>query len=155
MPDEPRMDWLYTLSAELGAPIAVGATPHGTRLFVPFTGGTFDGPRLKGMVLPGGGDWLLVRPDGVGELDVRATLETHDGALLYVAYRGYLTRVMDLIPRWSQGEAIPREEYYFATTPYFEASAPQYDWLQQTITIGIGALVTGGVRYDVFALPQN
>jgi hypothetical protein len=152
MPTEPRLEWLYTLSAELGPPVAIGATPHGTRLIVPVTGGTVDGPRLKGKVLPGGGDWVLVRPDGVGELDVRSTIETHDGALLYVTYRGYLTRVMELIPRWSQGEAIPSDEHYFATTPYFETGASSYDWLQQTITVGIGALVPGGVRYDVFAV---
>jgi hypothetical protein len=103
-------------------------------------------------VLAGGGDWLLVRPDGVGELDVRATLQTDDGALVYVTYRGYLSRIMELIPRWAAGEEIPREEYYFAVTPYFETGAPQYAWLQQTIAIGIGQLVRGAVAYDVYAV---
>jgi hypothetical protein len=152
MQNEPRLDFLYTITAELAAPIAIGECPHGNRQIVPVTGGSFEGPHLKGTVLAGGGDWLLVRPDGVGELDVRATLQTDDGALVYVTYRGYLSRIMELIPRWAAGEEIPREEYYFAVTPYFETGAPQYAWLQQTIAIGIGQLVRGAVAYDVYAV---
>jgi hypothetical protein len=152
VPIEPRLELLYTLTADLGPPTTVGATPHGTRLIVPVTGGSFQGPRLTGRILPGGGDWLLVRPDGVGELDVRATLETDDGALLYVTYRGYISRVFELLPRWSQGEEIPREEHYFVTTPYFETAAPAYDWLQRTVVVGLGQLIPGGVRYDVFTV---
>jgi hypothetical protein len=103
-------------------------------------------------VLPGGADWLLVRPDGVGELDVRVTLQTDDGALIYVTYRGYLTRILELFPRWAQGEQIPDDEYYFMITPYFETSAAQYAWLQQVVAIGRGSLIQGGVSYQVFAV---
>ena len=78
MPTAPRLEYLYTLVAELGAPADIGDTPHGHRLVIPVTGGTFEGPRLRGTVRPGGGDWLLIRPDGTGELDVRGTLETDD-----------------------------------------------------------------------------
>ena len=120
---------------------------------MPVTGGSFEGPRLKGKVLPAiGAVWLLVRPDGVGELDVRVTVQTEDGALIYVTYRGYLTKVFELIPRWAAGEQIPREEYYFVITPYFETSAAQYAWLQQVVTIGMGTLIPGGVKYRVFAV---
>jgi len=140
MPTEPRLEFLYEITATLAldAPIVIGATQHGQRLIVPCTGGTFTGPRLNGTVLPGGGDWHLVRPDGVGELDVRATIQTDDGALIYMQYRGYLTKILDLLPRWSAGEAIPREEHYFAVTPYFETSAPQYAWLQEAVAVGMG-----------------
>ena len=66
----------------------------------------------------------------MGELDVRLTLQTDDGALIYVTYRGYLTKVLELLPHWAVGEHISHEEYYFAATPYFETSAAQYAWLQ-------------------------
>ena len=149
---EPKLEWIGTLSAQLGVPIAVGETPRGVRLIAPVTSGTFKGPNLKGTIVPlMSGDWLLVRSDGVGELDVRATVETEDDALLYITYRGYLTPALELLPRWQQGEDIPRDEYYFAVTPYFETSAPQYDWLQRTVAVGIGSLVTGGVSYEFFA----
>jgi hypothetical protein len=94
MPNEPQLEFLYEISAYLESPIAIGENPHGNRQIVPVTGGSFEGPRLKGKVLPGGGDWLLVRPDGVGELDVRATLQTDDGAFIYVTYRGYITKIL-------------------------------------------------------------
>ena len=62
----------------------------GTRRIVPVTGGTFEGPKLKGTALGGGADWILVRPDGVSELNVRVTLRTDDEQLIYVTYRGLL-----------------------------------------------------------------
>ena len=153
MPNEPQLEFLYEITANLDAPLAIGENPHGNRQIVPITGGTFEGPRLKGKVLPNtGADWLLVRPDGVGELDVRVTVQTEDGALIYVTYRGYLTKVFELIPRWAAGEQIPQEEYYFVITPYFETSAAQYAWLQQVVAIGMGTLIPGGVKYRVFAV---
>jgi hypothetical protein len=107
---------------------------------------------LKGKVLAGGGEWLLVRPDGVGELDTRATFQTDDGAFIYVTFRGYITKILELSPRWAAGEQIPREEYYFMITPYFETSAAQYAWLQQVVAIGRGSLIPGGVSFRVFAV---
>ena len=152
MSAEPKLEFLYTLTAELGAPTSIGDTPRGNRLIVPVSGGSIEGPRLSGKIHPGGGDWLLIRADGVGELDVRATVETNDGALIYMSYRGYLTNVPNLLPRWSQGEEIPRGEYYFAATPYYESSDARYAWLQQTVVVAVGELIRGGVRYNVFAV---
>src|SRR6476469_1623268 len=69
----------------LAAPLQkIGAIPHGVRNIVPVTGGDLEGPRLRGRVIPGGGDWLLLRSDGVLELDLRITLETDDGALIHM-----------------------------------------------------------------------
>lgn len=151
-PAEPQFEWLGTLSAELGETITVGEIPKGTRLIVPVTGGTFTGPNLTATLVPPSADWVLVRPDGVAELTWRVTLQAEDGAVLYVAAQGYLPHVMDILPRWGAGEAIPREEYYLVVTPYFETGAAQYDWLQQTVTVGIGSLVPGGVSYEVYAV---
>jgi hypothetical protein len=152
MPNEPQLEFLFEMSAYLAPPIAIGENPHGNRQILPVAEGSFEGPRLKGKVLPGGGDWALVRPDGVGELDVRINLQTDDGALIYMTYRGYLTKVPELIPRWMAGEQIPHEEYYFVSTPYFETSAAQYSWLQQVVAIGMGSLIQGGASYQVFAV---
>ena len=91
MPNEPRLEFLYTLTAELGAPTTIGDTPHGQRLIVPVNGGTFEGPRLKGKVLPGGGDWLLVRPDGVGN----STRELPYG---WMMVRSSLRTIADISP---------------------------------------------------------
>jgi len=69
----------------------VGAGPHGTRITFPITGGSFDGERLRGTVLPGGDDWVIKRLDGVLELDLRVTLETDDGALIHMTFEGIRT----------------------------------------------------------------
>src|SRR2546430_11680400 len=74
--------WLMTLQVVVPPPQKLGAVPHGTRVIAPITSGTFEGPRLRGRVLPGGGDWTLLRSDAVLELDLRITLETDDGALI-------------------------------------------------------------------------
>jgi hypothetical protein len=152
MPNEPQLEFLYEISVSLDPAIAIGETLHGNRQIILATGGSFEGPRLKGKVLAGGGDWVLVRPDGVGEIDARVTLQTDDGALIYVTYRGYLTKVPELSPRLAAGEQIPPEEYYCMITPYFETSAAQYAWLQQVVAIGRGSLIPGGVSYRVFAV---
>src|ERR1700716_2610654 len=73
---------LMTLRVTVATPQSIGAVPHGTRRTVPITGGDFEGPRLRGSVLPASADWLLLRADGVLELDLRATLRTNDGGLI-------------------------------------------------------------------------
>lgn len=78
------MQWrpLFTLRLTTAPTQDVGAGPRGARVTYPITGGTFEGARLKGRVLPGGDDWAVKRADGVVELDLRITLETDDGALI-------------------------------------------------------------------------
>ncbi len=154
MPNEPQLEFLFdiTVYLDLASPPVIGQTPHGYRQIFPITGGSFEGPRLKGKVLPGGGDWFLVRPDGVGELNARATLQTDNGALIYATNRGYLTNIPQWFSRRMAGEQIPHEEYYFVTTPSFETGTPQYAWLQQVVVVGRGSLIPGGVSYQFFAV---
>jgi uncharacterized protein DUF3237 len=150
--NEPRLEFLFRLTAMLGEPITIGDTLQGTRVVVPVIGGGCEGPHLKADMHGPGADWVVVRSDGVGVLDVRGQLQTADGASIFVHYSGYLSRVGELMPRWAAGENIPRDEYYFISTPYFETSAAQYAWLQNTVTVGIGELIRGGVAYDVYAV---
>ncbi len=89
--DEPRFELLYEMKVDLEPPQIIGQTPQGNRQILYVRSGTFQGPRMRGELLPGGGDWFLLPPDNVGELDVRATLKTHDGALIYATYRGILS----------------------------------------------------------------
>jgi len=152
MATAPQLEFLYHLDIELGPPVTIGDTPRGHRLIVPVLGGRFEGPRISGTILAGGTDALLIRPDGITELDVRATLETNDGALIYCAYRGLATNVPAVMPRWAQGEAISPDEYSITALPAFETSAPQYAWLQESVAIAKVTLVRGGVAYDVFSV---
>ena len=97
------------LDADRTASLQVGATPRGTLRIDAIQGGIFEGQKLKGVVLPGGSDWLLSRPDGVGELNVRLPMRTDDGALISMTYRGIRDIAPEVLPRLLSGEAVERE----------------------------------------------
>ena len=114
---------LFDISLSLHPPQNLGATPMGTRRIVPVSGGTFKGDRLKGFVLENAAaDWIVVRADGSVQLDVRLTLETDDGALIYMTYRGVRKSTPEVAERLANGDSVDPTEYYFRTTPYFETS---------------------------------
>ena len=126
-----------------------GAVPHGTRSIVPVTGGDFEGPRLRGKVLPGGGDWLLLRADGVLELDLRITLETDDHALIYMRFQGLRHGPPDVIAALGRGEVVDPARYYFRTLPRFETSADKYAFLNRIITVGVGEARPDGAVHRI------
>src|SRR5258705_9326105 len=126
---------LMTLQVAVVGAQKVGAVPHGTRVTAPIASGHFEGPRLRGRVLPGGGDWTLLRGDGVLELDLRITLETDDGALIYMTSFGLRHGPPEVIAALARGESVDPSTYYFRTTPSFETSAPQYAFLNRLIAI--------------------
>ena len=149
-----QTELLFELHMDLDQEAAqrVGATSRGTRLIGYIKGGTFEGPKLKGDVLPGGGDWLLIRPDGVREPDVRLTLRTEDGHLIYMAYRGVFRIAPELLQRIRQGEAVDPAEYYLRTTPVFETAAEKYGWLNQIVAVGVGTRTPNGLKYTVYTI---
>ena len=122
---EPTLEteFLFDIKADLKPPVATGAGPLGQRMIFDVTGGWFEGPKLKGEVLPSGGDWLRVRSDNVMELDVRATMKTDDGAIIYVSYTGLLK--------------LPPPTY-FRTTPRLYTGDERYAWLNDIICVAIG-----------------
>jgi hypothetical protein len=128
----------------------LGDTPLGRRRIIGITGGKFSGPRLSGRILPGGADWQLIRADGVAFLDARYTLETTDGALIYVSNQGYRHGTRDVIERLARGEAVDPALYYMRTTPWFETSAPAYAWLNRTVCVGTGARRAAAVELDFY-----
>src|ERR1700745_1878700 len=131
-----NMRLLMTLRVPIAAPQNIAAVPHGSRRTVPIAGGVFDGPWLRGSVLPGGsGDWLLLRADEVLELDFRATLRTDDGALISMRSFGLRHGPPDVIEALARGEVVDPAAYYFRTTPRFETSHPAYAFLNHRITV--------------------
>ena len=122
---------LMTVNIAAAPPQKLGTVPHGIRSIVPVTGGDFEGPRLRGKVLPGGDDWLLLRPDGVLELDLRITLETDDHALIYMTFQGL------------------RHGVYFRTLPRFETSSEAYAFLNRIVGVGVGEGRLGGAVHRI------
>jgi len=140
---------LMRLEVEVPPPQKLGLVPHGTRVIAPIAGGTFEGPRLRGKVLPGGGDWTLLRSDGVLELDLRITLETDDGALILLTSFGLRHGPADVLAALARGEPVDPSKYYFRTAPRFETSAARYTFLNRLIAIASGDRRPRGPIYTV------
>lgn len=144
-----RSTLLVTMQVVVGAPQKIGAVPHGTRATAPITRGTFEGPRLRGRVLPGGGDWTLLRSDGVLELDLRATLETDDGAMIHFASFGLRHGPPEVLAALARGESVDPSRYYFRTTPRFETGHPKYAFLNRLVCVASGDRKPAGPVYSI------
>jgi hypothetical protein len=136
----------------LAPPQELGDTPQGRRRIIGITGGRFSGERLSGRVLPGGADWQLVRADGVADLDARYTLETADGALIYVRNRGYRHGPAEVLARLARAEDVDPALYYMRTTPSFETGDARYAWLNRIVCVASGARRPAAVELEVFEI---
>lgn len=140
---------LMTLQVAVVGAQKIGAVPRGTRVTAPIAGGHFEGPRLRGKVLPGGGDWTLLRGDGVLELDLRVTLETDDGALVHMTSFGLRRGPPEVIAALARGESVAPEAYYFRTTPLFETAHPKYTFLNRLLAVSSGDRRAEGPVYTI------
>lgn len=146
-----RTEFLFQIDLTVTPPQSLGATPAGERRIVTVTGGTFEGPKLKGKVVPNsGGDWIVARPDGALQLDVRITLECDDGALIYMRYEGIRAGDPAVLARLNRGEAVDPSEYYFRISPRFETGSETYGWLNRILAVGLGDRRPTGPRYRVY-----
>jgi hypothetical protein len=142
---------LLVLSLEVAAkPQAVGRTPAVDRRVAVILGGRFEGERLNGKILPGGSDWLGVRSDGTWALDVRLVMETDDGALIAMTYRGLRHGPKEVIDAIARGEPVAPSAYYFRTAAFFETAADKYAWLNGIVAVGVGHRLPAGPVYQVF-----
>jgi hypothetical protein len=144
-----RSNLLMTMEVAVAPPQKIGLVPHGTRVTAPISGGQFEGSRLRGRVLPGGGDWTLLRSDGVLELDLRVTLETDDGALIHFASFGLRHGPPEVLAALARGETVDPSSYYFRTTPRFETGNPKYAFLNRLLAVASGDRKPGGPIYTV------
>src|SRR6516164_1295364 len=140
---------LMILQVAIAGPQKIGAVPHGTRITAPIASGSFEGPLLRGRVLPGGGDWTLLRSDGVLELDLRVTLETDDGALIHLSSFGLRHGPPEVIAALGRGEKVDPSAYYFRTTPRFETGDPRYAFLNRLLAVSTGDRRADGPIYTV------
>ena len=136
--DKLQSEFLLDLTLETQTPHNLGSAGGG-RLIVPVSGGTFAGPRLKGTVIPPGGDWIVQRPDGSRILDVRILLQTDDGQKIYMSWRG--------IAYTPPGGAL-----YARILPVFETTAPKYAWLNNVVAVGVYRPELGKIAYRIYRI---
>jgi hypothetical protein len=146
----PKLMFAFEVRATVGAPMEIGQVAQGRRRIVPITGGTFEGPNLRGKVMSGGADWQIIRADGFTELDTRYTLETDKGQIIYVQNAGIRHAAPDVMKRLLAGELVEPSLVYFKTVPKFETSSPDLQWLTRAIFVGTGERYPNDVRIRFF-----
>ena len=138
-----------TLAVDYGGVVGIGPIRAGHRGIAPVTGGSFAGERLSGTVRPGS-DWFVTAADGTLLIDVRLTLDSHDGATIYGRYEGRMTGKGDAMARFRSGAKLAPEDYALTTVARFECGDDRYRWLEDTIAVGVGEQAPGGPVYTLF-----
>ena len=146
---EIKTEFLFTIALEVQG-FTLGETPYGSRRIFRFDSGKFEGPKLKGTVLPGGGGTALTRHDDVMEIEARLTLVTDDNEKIYVTWKGLRHGPKEVIDRVNRGETVDPGTYYFRTTPYFETGSQKYAWLNRICSIATGSRNASGRTIQVF-----
>jgi len=140
-----------TLTVDFRGMTTIGETPAGLRRIAPVTGGTFTGDRLSGTVI-GGADWVINRADGVMVIDVRLTLKTDDGALVYLTYQGRFLAEPEVMARFAKGAVLDPSEYSLAVVARFESGDARYRWLNDAIVVATGEQTASGPVYSLFTI---
>ena len=146
-------EYLMTLYAPLDPPQKIDSA---LTIYNVGSGGWVKGPRIKGTVIAPAADWIRVMPGGNLRQDVRLTVETDDGAQIYVAYTGIISRSAEVSQRAASGALLTPADEYFLMTPTMETSSPAYSWLNQVQCVGKMVEVKTGdhsfVKYDIFVV---
>lgn len=151
MSQPPALTHSFSVDVEVGAPIDLGLTPAGHRRVIPITGGEVRGPRLQGVVLPGGMDDQQVGPT-LHELMATYVLRVGEGALVRVVNTGFRAGPRDELAKVLAGQAATAGTIRFRTTARLSTSAPGLDWLNHTLFLGIGQRLPTRVSIDFFAV---
>jgi len=149
---ELRYKPLMVFFLEVKKPYVIGKTPGADRRIAEIPGGRFEGERLRGRILSSGSDWQTVRDDGATTINVRTVLETDDGHLIGMTYRGVRHGPKDVIEAIARGESVNPEAYYMRVVPVFETASEKYGWLNRIVAIAHGHRLATGAIYNVFEI---
>ena len=150
MLQDPKLNLICEIEAQLGQPMELGAGKAGLRRIIPIIGGRVQGARLSGHVLNLGADWQTIFSDGSAELDTRYAIETTDGALIDIRNFGFRYGPADVLAQVAKGETVDPALYYMRTQPRLETGDPRYAWVNRTIFVGTGARFANSVHIKVF-----
>ena len=141
---------IFTIRATLDPIMNLGRTPLGERRIIGIRGGTVEGGKFTGRVLPGGADWQVVRADGAADIRARYTIESEAGGRVLVDSVGLRHGPPDVLDRLTRGEKVDPALYYFRTAMRFETSEPSLDWLNRILAVARGEREALAVKLDVY-----
>jgi Protein of unknown function (DUF3237) len=150
--EKPALEFAFEIKINIdtGNILDAGKTAKGIKRIIPLSGGSFEGPSIKGEVVPGGYDWQLLRPDQVAEIDACYLLKTGDGATITIVNTGLRYGPAAIMERMAKGEATDPSSYYFRTIPVFETGDARYEWLTKHIFIANGIRKSSQVIIQVW-----
>lgn len=129
----------------------LGDVASGRRRIVPLVEGTFTGPNFNGSLVPGvSADWQIIQVDGTVIGDIRYTLRTDRGDLLYVQSRSVRHGTPEVLARLGRGEDVDASEYTFRTSTQIETASGDLDWLNKGVFISVAGRQPGGVIYETY-----
>lgn len=148
---EPVLEFACEVRAQIDPFVRIGRSADEELTFTPVTGGSVEGPLLRGTVLSGGGDWAVER-SGTAQLEARYLIRADDGAVIDILNRGYYRAGAEVISRVEAGETVSESEYYFRTAPVFQTDAPAHRWLAEHQFIGLARDEDGAVCIRVYVV---
>ncbi|MEN7538280.1 DUF3237 family protein [Aurantiacibacter flavus] len=154
-PFAPNFEHAFSIGIELAGIQWIKPSSRGeTRAAIYAAEGWVDGPLLKGKVIPmSGGDFPLVRPNGVIDFDARYLLEADDGAVIYLQNVGYRwAKTPDIAEKMSRNEDVSPDDYYMRVTPRFDAPEGPHEWLTRHVFVGVAEKVPGANRIHYFVV---
>lgn len=147
----PALEFEFRMRVKIGAPLDQGTWDGQRRRVMPIVGGTFEGPRFSGVVLPVGADWQSMRvTDGVARIDARYTLQHEDGTLVTMVDCGVRRGPPEVMARLAAGEVVEPSSYYFRTTPRFEVQDGPHRWLADHVFVCQGQRRPDVVELEIF-----
>jgi hypothetical protein len=148
----PSLEFAFDIHVDLGAPTFAGKGRLGERRIFPIVGGSIDGPKLKGRVVPGGADYALVRRDGSTLVSAHYMIEADDGTAIYIRNKGLFAGAPSVIEKVDAGELVEPDNYYFRAAPVFDAPEGPHEWLSDRLFISSCAFRPSDVTISVYVI---
>lgn len=135
----PELEFIFELTATLDPPAELGKTKYGKRRIIGINGGHFEGPGIKGRVVPGGADWQTVRDDGTADLVATYSIQTDEGETIFIENSGIRHATPEVLARLAKGEDLPATDYYMRTSARMEVNEnSKYAYLNKSIIVSSG-----------------
>lgn len=147
----PTLVRAFDVRVDVGAPDDHGETDEGRLRLVPILGGAIIG-NGDGEIMPGGGDWQLIRHDGTIQIDATYSARTSSGGLLRIRAKGVRTGSPEVLARLQRGEQVDPSEYYFRTAVSIDSAEPEWEWTQRTLLLASACRQASSVHYRTYRL---
>ena len=149
---QPTLRHVADLTIKLDPIVEMGHGQGGTRRIIPINGGQVSGPAFSGEIMHVGADWQTIFASGLAELDTRYAFRTDDGAVIEIRNFGYRHGPADVMQKVAAGEGIDPSQYYMRTHARLETGHSDYQWVNNTLFVGVGGRLKSSVMLSLYAV---